>query len=272
MENEVQLFDNSPNFEDFKNENGVTYWWASDLMVMLGYSDTVGFNKAIQRAMKACLSLNIDCLDNFSKVNRDGIEDHKLSRFACYLTVMNADPKKPEVAKAQVYFVEQTQKFEILVQKSDDIDRLTIREEIKEGTKSLNSIASRAGLTDFARFANAGYLGLYNMTNWQLANRRGIDKKDLQDRMGRTEMAANLFRITQTEERIKSHNVTGQTDLENTHRTVGREVREIILKNMSKAPEELPLAKKLPDVAKSLKAGYKKMLQADNQGKKKKKK
>jgi DNA-damage-inducible protein D len=272
MSEELQAPDNPPDFEDFKNENGVTYWWASDLMVMLGYIDSLAFGKAIQRAMKACLSLNIDCLDNFSKIDRDGIEDHRLSRFACYLTVMNADPKKPEVAKAQVYFVEQTRKFEILIQQSEDFERLTIRDEIKEGNKSLNSVASRAGLTDYARFANAGYMGLYNMANWQLANKRGIDKKDLQDRMGRTELAANLFRITQTEERIKSHNVRGQANLENTHQSVGREVREIILKNMGKAPEQLPLARKLPEVQKELKAGYKKMIQADNQKKKPKKK
>jgi DNA-damage-inducible protein D len=270
MENGIGPAKTSPDFEDFKNENGVTYWWASDLQQMLGYADSHGFNKAIQRAMKACLTLNIDCLDNFSKVNRDGVEDHKLSRFSCYLTVMNADSKKPEVAKAQVYFVQQTQKFEILLQQTDDVERLSIRDEIKEGNKSLNSVAARAGLTNYASFSNAGYLGLYNMTNWQLARRRGIDKKDLTDRMGRTELAANLFKITQTEERIKNHNVQGQINLEKTHESVGREVRQMILKNMGKKPEELPLAKKLPEVAKQLKDGYKKMSKADNPRKKKK--
>lgn len=268
----IKPLDNSLNFEDFRNENGITFWWASDLMVMLGYNELSAFKKAIDRAMKACISLNIDWSDNFTRQDKDGIEDYKLSRFGCYLTVMNSDPKKSEVAKAQVYFVEQTRKFEILVQKSEDIERLTIRDEIKEGNKSLSSTAKQAGVVDFARFANAGYRGLYNMHNVQLARIRSIDKKDLQDHMGRTELAANLFRITQTEERIKNKNVRGQTELEDTHYHVGREVREIILKNTGKSPEQLPIARKLPEVQKELKAGYKKMLKADNEDKKSKKK
>ena len=160
---------------------------------------------------------------------------------------MNADPKKPEVAKAQVYFIEQTRKFEILVQNSQEIERITIRDEIKEGNKSLSSVASRAGVTDYAKFSNAGYMGLYNMNNWQLARRRNIDKRDLQDYMGRAELAANLFRITQTEERIKNRNIKGQANLESTHQDVGREVREVILRNTGKNPEQLPLARKLQD-------------------------
>lgn len=260
------------NFEDFKNENGITYWWASDLMLMLGYTDMATFKKAIDRAMKACISLSIDCLDNFIKEKRNGEDDYKLTRFACYLTVMNADPKRSQVAAAQVYFVEQTRKFEIIVQKSEEFERLTIREEIKEGNKSLNATAAKAGVTDYVRFTNAGYLGLYNMQNWQLANYRKVDKKDLHECMGRTELAANLFRITQTEERIKNYNIKGQTNLENTHYAVGKEVRDIIQKNMGKSPENLPLERKLPDVQKELKAGYKKMLKADNPKETKKKK
>lgn len=256
-------------FEDFKNENGITYWWASDLMLMLGYKEMSAFKKAIDRAMKACISLNIDCLDNFIKDKKDGVDDYKLTRFACYLTVMNADPKRQEVAAAQVYFVEQTRKFEIIIQKSEEIERITIRDEIKEGNKSLNATAAKAGLQDYARFANAGYMGLYNMNNWELAKRRNIDKKDLHEYMGRTELAANLFRITQTEERIKNYNVTGQSNLEQTHFKVGREVRDIIQKNSGKSPEQLPLERKLPEVKKELKAGYKKMKDMD--GKKKKK-
>src|SRR5690606_30967389 len=103
-----------------------------------------------------------------------------------------------------------------------------------------------------------------------LASRRGIDKKDLNEYMGRTELAANLFRITQTEEKIKSHNIRGQENLESTHQNVGREVREIILKNTGKSPEQLPLGRKIPEVKKELRDGYKKMLKADQKKKKKK--
>jgi DNA-damage-inducible protein D len=267
----IKYDDQQVDFEDFKNENGITYWWASHLMMMLGYKDMVTFKKAIDRAMKSCISLNIDCLDNFVKEKNDGVDDYKLTRFACYLTVMNADPKRPEVATAQVYFVEQTRKFEIIIQKSEEIERITIRDEIKEGNKSLNATAARAGLMDYARFANAGYMGLYNMPNWELAKRRNIDKKDLHEYMGRTELAANLFRITQTEERIKNYNIRGQQSLEETHYKVGREVRDIIQKNSGKSPEQLPLSRKLPEVKKELKDGYKKMKEIDGKKSKKKK-
>jgi DNA-damage-inducible protein D len=269
---ELVKSDESPlNFEDFKNENGITYWWASHLMLMLGYKEMTSFKKAIDRAMKACISLNIDCLDNFIKEKNNDLEDYKLTRFACYLTVMNADPKRKEVAAAQVYFVEQTRKFEIIIQKADEIERLTIRDEIKEGNKSLNSTATKAGLSDYARFANAGYMGLYNMPNWELAKRRNVEKKDLHEYMGRTELAANLFKLTQTEERIKNYNIKGQQGLEETHYKVGREVRDIIQKNSGKSPEELPMERKLPDVRKELKAGYKKMQELDSKKPKKKK-
>ena len=258
-------------FEDFKNENGITYWWASDLAKMVGYLDFKVFEKAITRAIKACITLNIPHYDNFIVAVRtvEGIDrhDYKLTRFACYLSVMNSDSKKPEVAKAQVYFIEQTRKFELLLNKPDDIERVTIRDEIKEGNKSLASIASKAGVIDFAKFTNAGYIGMYNMFSAELARKRRIEPKHLIECMGRSELAANLFRITQTEERIKSQNLQGQTALEFAHKSVGKEVRAIIIKNTGKPPEMLPLESKLPEVHKQLKKGYKNMRLEDNKKK-----
>lgn len=254
-------------FEDFKNQNGITYWWASEFMLMLGYSDMCSFKKVIDRATKAFISLNIEYLDNIIRVVReiDGKEqtDYKLPRFACYLIAMNGDPKKPEVAMVQAYFATQTRQFELYVEQQSDVERLLIRDEIKEGNKSLNAVAKQAGVEDYAKFTNAGYRGMYNMMNVQLARRRGVPKEKLFETMGRTELAANLFRITQTEERIKSRSVFGQGELEQTHFEVGREVRDIIVKNTGKKPEQLPQERQIPEVKKALKSEFRAMKKID---------
>lgn len=255
-------------FEDFKNQNGITYWWASEFMLMLGYTDMKSFKKVIDRATKAFISLNIEHLDNIIRVTRvvNGEEkiDYKLTRFACYLIAMNGDPKKPEVAMVQAYFATQTRQFELFIENQTDVERLLIRDEITEGNKSLSAVAKQSGVEDYARFQNAGYRGMYNMLNVQLAKRRGVDKAKLFDTMGRTELAANLFRITQTEERIKSKNIHGQHQLEETHFTVGREVRNIIQKNVGCNPEALPQEQRLPEVKKALKKDFREMNKIDN--------
>lgn len=264
---------NSFTFEDFKNENGITFWWASDIMTMMSYPDMKSFQKVIDRATKAFASLNIPVFDNIFPQNRelDGklIQDYKLTRFACYLIVMNGDPKKQEVAIAQAYFAQQTRKFELYIQGQSDIERVLIREEIAEGNKSLSSTVQRAGIDNFAKFQNAGYLGLYNMQNWELAKKRNVDSKKLLDSMGRTELAANLFRITQTEERIKNQNIQGQNALESTHYSVGKAVRKLVIENTGKTPENLPQEKAVQELKKELKKGHKKMLKEDVPRKKK---
>lgn len=249
--------DKGLSFEDFKQENGITYWWASDLMKMLGYPNMKSFQKVLDRATKAFVSLNIPHYENILAEQRtyNGVsfQDFKLTRFACYMTVMNGDPKKIEVAQAQAYFAQQTRKFELFIENNQDIDRLLIREELTEGNKSLSSTVKQAGVNNYAKFTNAGYLGMYNMPSWQLEKKRGVKKGKLMDFMGRTELAANLFRVTQTEERIKSKGIYGQDHLEQTHFQVGKEVREIIQKNVGKNPENLPQQKQLPEVKKELK-------------------
>ncbi len=254
-------------FEDFKNTNGVTYWWATDIMVMFGYANMKSFQKVIERVTKAMVSLNIPYYENIIAEQRE-IEgkmrqDFKMTRFACYLAAMNGDPKKPEVAYAQAYFAEQTRKFELYIENAQEIERVLIREELSDGNKSLSSAAKHAGVLDYAKFQNAGYLGMYNMESWKLAARRKVDKSKLMDTMGRTELAANLFRVTQTEERIKNHGIKGQSGLEQTHYTVGREVRTIIEKNVGKSPENLAQEKELPEVKKELKKGYRNMRKID---------
>jgi len=266
MENNILNADNLT-FEDFRNENGIAFWWASDLMNMLGYGNMKSFQKVIDRSTKAFVSLNIPYYENIvpetRQINGLDCQDFKLTRFACYITVMNGDPKKVEVAKAQAYFAQQTRKFELYIQGAPEIERLLIREELTEGNKSLASAAKNAGVTDYAKFQNAGYLGMYNMPSWKLEASRGVPKGKLMDYMGRTELAANLFRISLTEERIRNKGIKGQDALETTHRIVGSEVRKIVVAQVGKAPEALALEKELPAVKKELKQGYKKMKKGD---------
>lgn len=254
-------------FEDFKNENGLTYWWATDLMKMLDYPNMKSFQKVLDRATKSLVSLNIPHYENIVPEYRDvdgqSFQDFKLTRFACYIAVMNGDPKKENVAMAQSYFAQQTRKFELYLENNQEIDRILIREELTEGNKSLASAAKKAGVHDYAKFANAGYLGMYNMPSWKLEKKRNVKKGKLMDYMGRTELAANLFRITQTEERIKSKSIIGQAGLEATHYDVGKEVRDIVKKNTGSVPENLPQERQLPEIKKELKGGYRKMKKED---------
>jgi DNA-damage-inducible protein D len=275
MEANLTVPDNTPTFEDFKKENGIAFWWATDLMRMLGYESMTSFEKAIQRATKACMNLEIPHYANFMaevRIDDKGntFQDFKLTRFACYLTAMNADTKKKQVAEAQLYFVEQTRRMEMLIENHEEFERILSREEIKEGNKSLSSIAHHAGVEDYAKFQNAGYMGMYNMINVELARKRKIEAKELYEYMGRAELAANLFRITQTEERIKNFGIKGQANLEQTHFKVGQEVRKIVKENTGKNPENLPKENKIKEVQKELKKGYKKMLDQDCKIKKKK--
>lgn len=255
-------------FEDFKKQNGITYWWASELSTMLGYASLASFQSVIDRTTKAFISLSIPHYDNIIPYQRelDGhyVMDFKLTRFACYLMAMNANPKKPEVAQAQAYFATQARAFEMMMEAgSDEMERLVYREEISESYKSLSSTIKSAGIEDYAKFQNAGYLGMYNMPNWQLSNKRGVDSRKIYDTMGRTELSANLFRQTMTEERIKLQGITGQVRLEQTHRAVGAEVRKMVQQNTGKSPEDLPQERELPDIKKELKQGHSVMKKLD---------
>lgn len=166
-------------------------------------------------------------------------------------------------ALAQAYFAQQTRKFELYIENNQEIDRVLIREELADGNKSLASTAKAANVTDYAKFQNAGYLGMYNMESWKLEKKRGVKKGKLFDRMSRTELAANLFRVTQTEELIKSKQISGQANLEQTHYTVGRQVRNIVEQNTGRKPEQLPQEKELPIIKKALKMTAKEMKKID---------
>jgi len=247
-------------FEQLRHENGGTFWLASELMARLGYDSMKSFYKAINSANKAMTGLGIDPFGNVQKIiNADGSEDYKLSRFASYLVVMNADPEKPQVATAQAYFVAMTRQFELWIENPADVARVAIRQEIKEQNNRFFGTAQDSGVTAFDRFQNAGYLGMYNMMNVHLANKRGLKKEELLDHMGSKEMAANLFRIEMTKARLEKDGVVGQDGAERIHRHVGSKVREIVKESTGMNPEDLPVERRLPEVAKQLKLGHKQM-------------
>ena len=255
-------------FEQLRHENGQTYWLASELMMRLGYDDMKTFYKAINRANKAMTGLGIDPFGNIQKiVNADGSDDYKLSRFASYLVVMNADPENPQVAAAQAYFVAMTRQFELWLENPEDVTRVAFRQEMKEQHSRLAGAAKQSGVTQFDHFQNAGYLGLYNMINVELANKRRLKTNELLEHMGTTEMAANLFRIEMTKARLERDGIVGQGKAEQIHRHVGSQVRNMVKESTGKNPEDLPVKRRLADVEKQLKLGHKEMKKVDTKKK-----
>lgn len=245
-------------FEDFSHENGIIYWWASEFMAMLGYPNMTSFAKPIQRAMQACLSSNIDCHDNFIKVDRIvntiPITDYKLTRFGCYMIAMNGDVKKPEVAAAQVYFAKQVEKIDGVIAGANEVERLITREEIKGGNKSLMATAKAAGVQNFGLFQDAGYRGMYNAPIKTITKRKGLEaNKNLYEYMGKTELAANLFRIAMTEEKLKKLQINQEFAANTVHKQVGADVRKMVVENTGLNPEDLPIERRLGDVSKELK-------------------
>lgn len=243
MTNEVVVGSLNKDFESIKkiNKNGVEYWEARELMLLMGYKNWRDFENSIQRAKTACKNSRQNTEDHFvgalkmikiakntEKEAERKIKDYNLSRYACYLIAQNGDPRKPEIATAQTYFAIQTRKQEIFQQMEADEKRLYIRGEVKNHNKKLFATAQQAGVSNFGKFNNAGYLGLYNMYKQDVQKKKGIGKDDVLDRAGATELAANLFRITQTDEKIRNDKIAGEKKANFTHFTVGRKVRKVI--------------------------------------------
>jgi DNA-damage-inducible protein D len=244
-ESPFHLEPNKPGFEALSHSNGFRFWWASDLAATLGYESLNGFRKAVERAMMALTSLNIPVFDNIVQEQREvagrHIADYKLSRFACYLAAMNGDPKKPQVAQAQAYFVAWADACRLYLEQADGVERVAIRGEISEHERTLSGTAKMSGVTDYALFQNSGYRGLYNMDLWQIRRRKGVpDGRSPLDFMGKTELAANLFRVTQTEEKIRAERIRGQQPLQRAAEDVGRKVRRTMMEISGKRPEDLP--------------------------------
>lgn len=185
------------------------------------------------------------------------------------MIAMNGDVKKPQVAAAQVYFAALAETFNNRVEHADGIDRILIRREMTDGMKTLSSTASRHGVENYAFFLNAGYRGMYNMDLARLTAFKGVDgsKEMLLDRMGKDELAANLFRTTQTDAKIKNENLQGQPKLESAAEDVGKRVRQTMMEISGTAPEHLKVAPHIKEVTKRIKETSKKFKKLDGKPK-----
>lgn len=259
----------SPNksFEDIKkiDQDGVEYWEARELMVILEYTEWRNFDKVIEKAKSACTLSNQAISDHFVDINKmiragkganKSILDYKLSRYACYLIAQNGDPTKAPVALAQTYFAAQTRRQELFESLTDDQKRLLTRDEVTNHNKKLFRTAKDSGVRNFGKFNDAGYLGLYGLTSQQIQQKKRIGKDKILDRAGATELAANLFRITQTDERLRSQLQQGEQLGENraskTHFVVGGKVRKAIKDIGGTMPEELPAQEHIDQVKKRI--------------------
>jgi DNA-damage-inducible protein D len=270
---DVFHFDDSrPHFDSLCRKNGITFWYARDLMSMIGYQSYSSFIKSVHKAIGACTTLGIDVLENFQPVDREingKIEkDYKLSRFACYLSTMNGDTNKPEVARAQAYFAAIAETFKRYIDAAEDVERVLIRDEISQHEKGLSDAAKGAGVTEYGLFQNAGYRGMYNMNLRDLKTRKGLigtaSKRSLLDFMGKQELAANLFRVTQTEAKLVNDGIKGQKAAERTAESVGKKVRETMIAISGEAPERLALERDINHVKGDLKSSSKDFKKLDS--------
>lgn len=248
------------NFEDIKHidEHGNEFWEARELQQILGYKEWRYFSSVIEKAQIACSQSNNNINSNFgvnTKIVPAGkttkpIIDYKLSRYACYLIVQNANPKYKAVALGQTYFAVQTRKMELTEEEynklTEDEKRLYRRKQTKDGNKILYRIAKEKGVKNFDRFTNAGYKGLYNgETANDIAKRKGLRyREDILDNMGSAELGANIFRITQTEALLEKQEVPNEKIATDTHYKVGKTVRKAIEELGGTMPEDLPTPKK----------------------------
>lgn len=252
-------------FESIKHidENGNEYWMSRDLALALGYSDYRNFRNVGNKAFEACQKSGINPQDHFVKTTdviiagkgaERQINNIKMSRYACYLAVQNADPSKTIVAQAQTYFTIQIRRAEILLDNAplteEERQRLLLRSEMKKHNSQLAGAAKDAGVTtgkDYAIFQNAGYQGLYNgLTKNDIHDRKGLKKsQDILDHMGSTELAANLFRATQTEEKLRKEGIKGKNNANKIHKQVGAKVRKAIKDIGGTMPEDLPAAESI---------------------------
>lgn len=252
---------NETTFESIKhiNEYGKEYWYARELQVALEYKEWRKFSGVMDKAMNACNNSNINVLDHFAQADKmveigSGAKrkqvDYELSRYACYLIVQNADARKKVVALGQTYFAVQTRKQELsekeYVNLTEEEKRFTQRDLTKKGNYSLNQTAKNCGVKNFDKFHNAGYKGLYNgETANDIAKRKKLRyREDILDNMGSEELAANLFRITQTEAKLKKDNISSEDAANQTHYNIGKNIRDVIIKNGGTMPEKLPTPKK----------------------------
>ena len=255
IETSKSIFESIKHIDEYGNE----YWLARELQKVLEYKKWEKFCNVIENAQKACKNSSHIMTDHFPQVGKMVnvgskttriIMDYKLSRYACYLIVQNADPRKEVVALGQTYYAIQTRKQEILEKEyeelSEDEKRIYQRNLTKKGNYSLNRVAINSGVKNMAEFHNAGYKGLYNgETANDIAKRKNLRyREDILDNMGEDELVANLFRINQTKQKLIKDNVTEESKAKDVHFIIGKNIREVIAKNGGTMPEDLPTPQK----------------------------
>ena len=238
------------------NEYGQEYWTARELFGVLGYKQWRDFKKVIEKAVRSCETSDNKVSDHFARTRKivkagatsKPIEDYNLSRYACYLIAMNGNPSVEEIALAQTYFAVKTRQQELIEnyeQLDEDARRLAVRQELKKHNSLLANAAHDAGINnsrDYAMFQNQGYMGLYGgLKVKDIRKRKGLKEgQQILDHMGHEELAANLFRATQTEAKMRRENIKGKEAANKTHFEVGAAVRQTIKDLGGTMPEDLP--------------------------------
>lgn len=259
-----------PGFERGKyvDEQGTEYWLARELMTLFGYVEWRSFEEVLKRAEKAALNSGQDIHNHFVRLTKmvpvgsgamREVVDYQLDRYACYLIAQNGDSAKTEIALAQTYFTVQTRKQELIEKLPEDEKRLFIRGEVSEENKKLFRTARQAGVSNFGVFNDAGYRGLYGAPLYEVERRKGIAKGELLDRAGSTELAANLFRITQTDEKLRKDGTRSEIEAARTHNMIGGKVRQTIKDIGGVLPENLRTERHIKEVKKDVKALAKRM-------------
>ena len=245
------IFEEIKHIDEFGNE----YWLARELQKVLEYKEWRKFNNIIQKAKNACDGSNINTFDHFVQLDKmidiakgakRKVIDYKLTRYACYLIAQNGDSHMKIIALAQTYFAIQTRKQEILEENLELEYRLKLRREVKTGNFGLNRTAINSGVQDLAKFHNAGYKGLYNgETADDIFKRKKLRyREDILDNMGSVELASNLFRIAQTNDKLKRDRVDNEYTANSIHYEMGKNIRKFIKDMGGTMPEELPMPNK----------------------------
>lgn len=242
-------------FEEIKrvNEYGAEYWSSRDLAKALEYSEYRHFLPVIEKAKEACKNSGEVIHNHFEDVSEmvkigsgaeRSIENVHLSRYACYLIIQNSDPSKEVVALGQTYFAIQTRRQEKTDQLIEDNKRVHLRDEIKKHNTSLAEAAENAGVENYGKFQNFGYMGLYGgLGVKEIHAKKGLKKSQkILDHMGSEELAANLFRATQADAKLRRERIKGEDLASLAHYQVGQKVRKTIEELGGTMPEELPSA------------------------------